>query len=905
MLQKLFPERHQRQTYLSHLGYLHRNFDVKGLTTQGVFALELERIFVDLSLEPQAYTRVSSDPLRKSGGTAVTPRQSLLQYLTSPKMKGQNLVMLGAPGSGKTTLFKHLTLMLAAGRDAPEMARKLRKTPILLFLRDHAAGITKNSKYDLVTAVQSRLAMWDVAVSPDWLAGQLRRGRCLIMLDGLDEIADHALRQKAATWVDAQMKRYKTNQFVISSRPFGYRHNPLQNVVVLEVRPFTIEQVQQFVHNWYLANEIMSAQRDDPGVRMEARKEAEDLIWRLRQTHVLLDMAVNPLLLTMIATVHRYRSSLPGRRVELYSEIVEVFLGKRQEARGITYDLTPAQKQRVLETLAFYMMAQHKREIPLAEAARASEAVLKRVVGAKIADQPGAVADFLKMIENSSGLLIEREAGLYGFAHLTFQEYLAAVHARDQKLEDELVQHVQDSWWHETIRLYAAQSDATNVVKACLSLKKPSVVALTLAMECLEEAREVNPELRTVFKRIAQSVEHERPDVRQLAAEVLLTLRLRRLVRVDENRYIDSSLVTHAEYQLFLDEEVAYANYHVPEHWRTNRFPKGNGRAPISGVRPASAEAFCEWLTRRSAGTEWRFRLPQADELANIAQQSEARGTELGEVGFWYRDGQANKCSKFEVADKASLQLMARQIDQRVTYDWTLNDRGEHLGAALNPSREIIMSRANQRRFLLFDLDREHELELYASFPDLERAKEQMGGAQAHQLDEFLSTAVDRAERLNVAEAKVFDLEYGIELVAALEKELLAMGESDKIKELIRHLKRNFQYALNLTHKQQVVMNPELIRALNNARNSAREASALLDRRIIDARTRLRSQLIEAIVTLTHTRKNGGASAPTADVDKRHLAACIDVYLDFALLEERNAGRLPVYEGIFLVRERE
>ena len=96
MLQKLFPERHQRQIYLSHLSYLHRNFDVKGLTTQGVFALELEQIFVDLSLEPQAYMRVSADPLRKSGETAVSQRQSLLQYLTAPKMKGQNLVMLGS-----------------------------------------------------------------------------------------------------------------------------------------------------------------------------------------------------------------------------------------------------------------------------------------------------------------------------------------------------------------------------------------------------------------------------------------------------------------------------------------------------------------------------------------------------------------------------------------------------------------------------------------------------------------------------------------------------------------------------------------------------------------------------------------------------------------------------------------
>lgn len=39
---------------------------------------------------------------------------------------------------------------------------------------------------------------------------------------------------------------------------------------------------------------------------------------RLNDSDVLTELAVNPLLLTMIATVHKFRSRLPGRRVELY-----------------------------------------------------------------------------------------------------------------------------------------------------------------------------------------------------------------------------------------------------------------------------------------------------------------------------------------------------------------------------------------------------------------------------------------------------------------------------------------------------------------------------------------------------------------------------------------------------------
>jgi predicted NACHT family NTPase len=188
----------------------------------------------------------------------------------------------------------------------------------------------------------------------------------------------------------------------------------------------------------------------------------------------------------MIATVHRYRSSLPGRRVELYAEICEVFLGKRQQSRGLALDLTPSQKQTVLQPLAYRLMEQGRREIPLIEAQTIIAAPLT-LVSPQITGK-----EFLQMIENSSGLLIERENGVYSFAHQTFQEYLAAVYVKDQGLEKALVAQVDKSWWHETIRLYAAQADATPVVAACLASERPSVPALTLAIECLEEAQRVD-----------------------------------------------------------------------------------------------------------------------------------------------------------------------------------------------------------------------------------------------------------------------------------------------------------------------------------------------------------------------------------------------------------------------------
>lgn len=336
------------------------------------------------------------------------------------------------------------------------------------------------------------------------------------------------------------------------------------------------------VHNWYMANEIKSQQKDDPGVHLDARNGAEDLLRRLYDASALLDLAVNPLLLTMIATVHRYRSTLPGRRVELYAEIFEVFVGKRQQARGLDLDLTPAQKQRVLEPLAYRLMSERKRDIPAADAVVAITETLALVSPALSGEA------FLKMIENSSGLLVERESGVYGFAHLTFQEYLTACHVQRQRLEDKLVAQVGESWWHETIRLYAAQSDATRILEACLAGDPPAVPALVLAIECLDEAREGQPEIRNRVQAVLDLDEHS-PEQRKPVAEALLALRLRRMIRIDENRYVDRTLITNAEYQLFLDDLRAAGEYRQPDHWLAFQFPAGEAAKPVAGVRPWDA----------------------------------------------------------------------------------------------------------------------------------------------------------------------------------------------------------------------------------------------------------------------------------------------------------------------------
>ncbi|MCP5095429.1 MAG: NACHT domain-containing protein [Chloroflexi bacterium] len=906
IIDKFFPDKAHQRSYNSFLHYQHRSFDVKGLTTQGVYTLELEQVFVDLALAPQRQQqRVSADPIRPMPKQLRGGRNGLWAYLTSGGMASENIVILGPPGSGKTTLLKHMALSLAADSSPSVSDSKLNKIPILLFLRDHASEIAQNPQFSLIDAVQDRLKIWDVEIPSSWFMSGFKRGQCLVMLDGLDEVADPDLRRHVVAWVERQTKIYANNRFVITSRPFGYYHNPLKNVTRLEVRPFTIDQVRKFVHNWYLANEMMSAQRDDPGVRMDAKRGAEDLLWRLRQVPVLLDMAVNPLLLTMIATVHRYRSSLPGRRVELYAEICEVFLGKRQAARGITFDLTPAQKQRVLQALAYYMMHHQQREIEISEAAFVIERPLQRVIGAQHGADVNTGEAFLKMIENSSGLLVEREVGVYSFAHLTFQEYLAAAHVLDQKLESELTTWVDDSWWHETIRLYAAQADATNIIKACLARKLPSVPALTLAMECLEEAREVRPELRTIFDRLARSVDHKSPEVRQIASEVFLALRLRRMVRINERKYVDTSLITHAEYQLFLNETRLKHQYFQPDHWRVYQYPSGKGRVPIVGVRPLDGKTFCQWLTDRESGG-WQYRLPRADELKLGAISNDSHIENAAGAGHWFVKDSVYRIAPFELESNDF--EYAQIIQYRFEYDWDLYDPNRH-NAIFEHMKKLIGARAKKRQFSLLDLGRDlsNSLRDYSQLlDDLNQIKDRSGRDIASDLDMALDLAIGIVNNPDLSAARNVNLDGVADLANSLHHDLNKKSELKLPRGITQEIQRSITYAESLAGNREVVMFQELDRALNNALRLTRELSSIVDKAYVKARTRIRANALASVAELLVERERRKASGiiQAGEGSKQLIGSLIDLYLDMAILEERIARKLPAFEGLRIIKER-
>lgn len=608
--------RFERKYYKS-LTYKYRTYKTLGLTIKGKFALDFQEVFVPLKVQAESLHKISS---------ALIPHESayiginIWDFLAAIRYEHlyRRIAIIGGPGSGKTTLLEHITLTYARNDQRRQHPKAPKLIPILLSLRD-ISGLICNDGTPLLSEVAERQQLVE-ELNPkhNWFENKLQRNKCLVLLDGLDEVAGYAERKKVSEWVTHQMARYPETPFIVTSRPHGYKDIPIDQVgVVLEVLPLNRTLMRQFIHNWYLQNEVMQQlHRVNNKIREAARYKANDLIRRIKENPTLLSMSLNPLLLTMIATVHDNSGTLPTNRIGLYEEICLVLLGKRQQAKNLKVRIPPIQKKAVLQVLALELMLRQTRSFTLEEGIEIIKDIFSRI------ETDGQMPpEFIDRAEKISGLLL-KETGRYEFAHKSLQEYLAATQIKETKQEEILTTHFDDPWWEDTIRLYAAQSEATELIRA--AIRSPSQRALKLAYACIDEGVRVDPEVKKQLDGVLERT-LESPDRKhsRAAAEILLERRLDRLTPNYNRVAVDHSCITCIEYQLFLDDINGPASIYRPSHWKSDEFPTGRGSSPVTGVSVEAAKAFCQWLNRRSQSVEYSYRLPSPRDMRATSVKNE------------------------------------------------------------------------------------------------------------------------------------------------------------------------------------------------------------------------------------------------------------------------------------------
>lgn len=483
------------------------------------------------------------------------------------QFKLRGVVVLGEPGSGKTTGARQLAWRLASRQSFPQdLGLPAGITPVFLRLRNlsQAALAHKNGLREFLEQETRCDEAPDGLDSPGADLWNGRGGGLLWILDGLDEVVDPGARQKVSIWVQRALKNRPADWFLVTCRFQGYFREgvPLgPKFVEFHVRPLDDVQIQRFVRDWFRAAYGKLLGETKPAAE-RARADTDELLDILARRDYQLghirELCTNPLLLTILCIVFHEERKLPTGRAELYAHCVRVLLEywrrdlyQSDLGTGLQpYDAEAAQA--VLARVAWWMHQQQDRT-----AAAWDELVVEAEKGlAEIAPSSGLGRDgndFLARMRDETGILAmsAEGEGRCGFLHLSFQEYLAAEHAAREGLARELASQAAESWWREVALLSLRRSrpfceaffremlaagiaeNYADLAERCLAealyfTPAPFVEGLQTAvssersaaiLRLLRDRAEQVPELEEISRRLADSDDRE---TRGFAREILI-----------------------------------------------------------------------------------------------------------------------------------------------------------------------------------------------------------------------------------------------------------------------------------------------------------------------------------------------------------------------------------------------
>jgi len=352
------------------------------------------------------------------------PKEKIFNLLK----KSKSSVVLGSPGTGKSTLLKYIAMDAITKNNIPILIN------IEDFLNEHYIN---SDLTDFIQIIEKYFVSYNTRITRKQIESLLYNGKIVILIDGLELISDDVLKKLLKLYNNFQ-KKWEKLVIVIASRRNTY--STISNFSFLKLFEIDKNELYDIKSITY---KYLAVLLKDKNKRYIEQKQ-DELIHIILESDKLSEIATNTSMLTFLILLYhnnKITKEVESGRVQFLNSVISWLLASQKNILNIDlWDL--------YSKLALRMCEYKNKKTSKLGQHSIIDIILKNTSYGEIQD--------IQDIINNSGVL-ETKNGNISFWHLWFQEYLAA-HEIAQ-----LGNNIKTGWWYY-VRKYIQNIDWEEII---------------------------------------------------------------------------------------------------------------------------------------------------------------------------------------------------------------------------------------------------------------------------------------------------------------------------------------------------------------------------------------------------------------------------------------------------------